>query len=58
VLQAAGGAIASGANTPSQDQMGINIMIAGLSPSKSSRSRSSSPSAPSSPGARSAARGG
>lgn len=31
VLQAAGGAIASGANTPSQDQMGINIMIAGLS---------------------------
>jgi hypothetical protein len=31
LLQAAGGAIASGANTPSQDQMGINIMIAGLS---------------------------
>ncbi|OCL03471.1 putative RTA1 domain protein [Glonium stellatum] len=31
VLQAAGGAIASGANTPSQTQMGINIMIAGLS---------------------------
>lgn len=31
VLQAAGGAIASGANAPSQDQMGINIMIAGLS---------------------------
>jgi len=31
LLQAAGGAIASGANTPSQDQMGINIMIGGLS---------------------------
>jgi hypothetical protein len=31
LLQAAGGAIASGANTPSQDKMGVNIMIAGLS---------------------------
>jgi hypothetical protein len=31
VLQAAGGGIASGATTQSQDQMGINIMIAGLS---------------------------
>jgi hypothetical protein len=31
LLQAAGGAIASGANTASTDQMGINIMIAGLS---------------------------
>lgn len=31
LLQAAGGAIASGANTPSQNQTGINIMIAGLS---------------------------
>ena len=30
LLQAAGGAIASGANTPSQNQTGINIMIAGL----------------------------
>jgi hypothetical protein len=31
VLQAAGGGIASGAKTASADQMGINIMIAGLS---------------------------
>ena len=31
LLQAAGGAIASTANTPSSNQMGINIMIAGLS---------------------------
>jgi hypothetical protein len=31
ILQAAGGGIASGATTQSQDQMGINIMIAGLS---------------------------
>jgi len=31
VLQAAGGGIASGATTASTDQMGINIMIAGLS---------------------------
>ncbi|KAE8445435.1 hypothetical protein EG329_013448 [Mollisiaceae sp. DMI_Dod_QoI] len=31
VLQAAGGGIASGANTASQDQLGINVMLAGLS---------------------------
>jgi hypothetical protein len=31
VLQAAGGALASLANTPSQGQTGVNIMIAGLS---------------------------
>ena len=31
LLQAAGGAIASGATDPAKDQMGINIMIAGLS---------------------------
>lgn len=31
ILQAAGGAIASAATTYSQDQMGIHIMIAGLS---------------------------
>lgn len=31
ILQAAGGGIASGATTQSQNQMGINIMIAGLS---------------------------
>ncbi|KAF8860528.1 putative RTA1 domain protein [Acephala macrosclerotiorum] len=31
VLQAAGGGIASGAMTPSQDQLGINVMLAGLS---------------------------
>jgi hypothetical protein len=31
LLQAIGGALASTANTPSQDQTGINIMIAGLS---------------------------
>lgn len=31
VLQAAGGGIASGANTHAQDQLGINIMLAGLS---------------------------
>ncbi len=31
LLQAAGGGIASGATTYSQDQMGINIMLAGLS---------------------------
>ena len=31
LLQAAGGALASVANTPAQDQTGINIMVAGLS---------------------------
>jgi hypothetical protein len=31
VLQAAGGGIASGANTASKDQLGINVMLAGLS---------------------------
>lgn len=31
MLQAAGGAIASGANTASQNQLGINIMVAGVS---------------------------
>ena len=31
VLQAAGGGIASGANTASQDRLGINLMLAGLS---------------------------
>ena len=31
VLQAAGGGIASGANTQAADQLGINIMLAGLS---------------------------
>ncbi len=31
VLQAAGGGIASGATTYSQDQLGINVMLAGLS---------------------------
>jgi hypothetical protein len=30
LLQAIGGAIASGATTPSQDKMGINIMVAGV----------------------------
>ncbi len=31
ILQAAGGGIASGAKSPSQDQLGINLLIAGLS---------------------------